>query len=127
MSRDPWKLKVFALADQLVVAVYRATAEFPVAERFGLQAQIRRAAVSVTANIVEGCARRTLRDYLHFLGIAVASASEVRYLLDLARRLGLLDEVRAQDLALRFGGLIRGLQRLIDTLEERARGPTPEA
>jgi four helix bundle protein len=120
MSRDPWKLKVFVLADELVVLTYRTTRGFPVEERFGLQAQIRRAAVSVTANIVEGCARRTLRDYLHFLGIAVASASEVRYLLELARRLGFLDERDALDLAARYGDLIRGLQTLIGSLEERA-------
>ena len=108
-------------ADELVVlVVYRATRGFPVEERFGLQAQIRRGAVSVTANIVEGCARRTLRDYLHFIGIAVASASEVRYLLDLARRLGFLDGRGEQDLATRYGDLIRGLQTLIGSLEERA-------
>jgi len=120
MSRDPGKLKVFALADELVVMVYRATGTLPVEERYGLQAQIRRAAVSVTANIVEGCARRTLRDYLHFLGIAIASASEVRYLLQLTRRLGFLDEARVSELVTRYGDLIRGLQTLVGSLEARA-------
>ncbi len=120
MSRDPGKLKVFALADELVVMVYRATGRLPVEERFGLQAQTRRAAVSVAANIVEGCARRSLRDYLHFVGIRMASASEVRYLLRLAQRLGFLEQPGADDLVTRYGDLIRGLQTLICSLEERA-------
>jgi four helix bundle protein len=120
MSRDPWKLKVFTLADKLVVDVYRATRQLPADERFGLQMQTRRAAISVTANIVEGSARRTLRDYVHFLCIAMGSASEARYLLDVARRLRFLDEEAAQDLVGRYGDVIHGMQTLISTLERRS-------
>ena len=119
MSRDPWKLKVFRLADELVVQVYRATRGLPSEERFGLQAQIRRAAVSVPANIVEGCARRTLRDYLHFVGIALGSASEVRYLVGVSQRLGFLDEGLATELTQGYSELVRGLQTLIGSLESR--------
>ena len=126
MSRDPWKLKVFSLADELVADVYRATLGFPSTERFGLQAQVRRAAVSVAANIVEGCARRTLRDYLHFINLATASASEVRYLVGLAERLGFMPADNER-LAERYSTLIRGLQTLSSALEQRARGPRSEA
>jgi four helix bundle protein len=118
MSRDPWKLKVFVLADELVVTTYRLTRGFPNEERFGLQSQIRRGAVSASTNIVEGCARRSLRDYVHFLWIAVASASEVRYLLGLAARLAFIDVNEAEAQAARYGELIRATQTLIASLEQ---------
>jgi four helix bundle protein len=120
MSRDPHKLKAFVLADELVVDVYRATTALPIEERFGLQAQLRRAAVSVPANLVEGCARRTLPDYLHFIGIANGSASEVRYLLRLTNRLGYLPASTTDALASRYGDLIRAPKGLMSALELRA-------
>lgn len=91
MSRDPRKLKVFHLAHRLAVEVYRVTEALPPAERFGLQSQLRRAAVSIPANLVEGCARRTARDYERFIELALGSAVELRYLLDLAQDIGLLE------------------------------------
>lgn len=88
--RDHTKLKAFELADRLALAVYQHTAGFPRQEIFGLTAQLRRAAVSVPSNIVEGCARHSEADYLHFLDIAYASSREVEYQLSLAVRLGYL-------------------------------------
>jgi four helix bundle protein len=88
--RDHTKLKVFALADELVLAVYKATAGFPISEQYGLQSQVRRAAVSIAANIVEGCARTTQAEYIRFMEIAYGSARELQYEISLCARLGLL-------------------------------------
>ena len=107
MSRDPSKLNVFHLADELVAEVYRATQGLPVEERYGLQSQLRRAAVSVPTNIVEGCARKSEKDYLHFIDVAIASASEVRYLLGLSLRLGILQKADPELLVRRYDDLIR--------------------
>ena len=116
MPRDHRKLKVFQLADALVVDVYRATTNFPAAETYGLRAQIRRAAVSVPTNLVEGCARRSTKDYLHFVGIALGSASETRYLLDLSYRLGFLP-AEYSALERRYEELVRALHRLLGALD----------
>ncbi len=88
--RDHRKLEVFALADGLAVAVYRETRGMPQSERYGLTSQMRRAAVSVPTNIVEGCGRQTEAEFSRFLHIAFGSVREVGYLVDLSDRLGFL-------------------------------------
>jgi four helix bundle protein len=81
---------VFKLADELVLEVYAESRRFPTDERFGLQSQLRRAAVSTAANIVEGCPRRKEGEYLQFLNVATGSAAEAEYLVRVAFRLGIL-------------------------------------
>lgn len=88
--RDHTKLRAFELADGLVIFVYRITSGFPKEERYGLTSQIRRAAVSVPSNIVEGCARDSQSDYLRFLYIAFGSLRELRYQIALSKRLDFL-------------------------------------
>jgi four helix bundle protein len=114
MARDHRKLDAFQLADELALAVYRTTANFPASERYGLQSQLRRAAVSAPTNIVEGCARDGQGDYLRFLDIAFGSTRELLYLLNLSVRLSYLDEKEIQpvvSLGDRAAGALLNLRR----------------
>jgi four helix bundle protein len=119
---------VFLAADQAVDRVYQHSGGFPASERFGLQAQLRRAAVSVCANIVEGSARLSASEYIHFLNVATGSAAEARYFIDLARRLGYLTPTQFQVLADQYNQVLAGLQALVRSLVEgEARRPQPPA
>lgn len=115
--RDYRKLKAFQLADELVMRVYRETLDFPKAEQFGLTSQIRRSAVSIATNLVEGSARSSQGEYVRFIEISFGSCWELRYQLSIARRLGYLPtsksptiESSADDTAKVLGGLLKSLR-----------------
>ena len=88
--RDFRKLTVWEKSHQLVLAVYRATGDFPPDERYGLISQIRRAAASIPANIAEGCGKNTEAALARYTTISMGSASELEYHLLLAHDLGYL-------------------------------------
>jgi four helix bundle protein len=108
-------LKVWHKAHALALAVYRATSAFPPAERFGLVAQMRRAAVSVPANIAESCGRRSHRDEAHLLQVAFGSACELEAELLLARDLGYL----SSDEHAPLGADLVEVKRMLGTLAAR--------
>jgi four helix bundle protein len=84
-------LRVWEKAHAVVLDVYRFTRDFPPDERFGVIAQMRRAASSVPANIAEGCVRSSDADFARFLYNAAGYASELEYFVLLSRDLGFLD------------------------------------
>jgi len=114
--RDYHGLKVWHKAHELALSVYRATEAFPRAEVYGLTSQLRRAAVSAPTNIAEGCGRTTEVELARFLEIAAGSASEVDYLLFLARDLHYLDEAGYQTLQSQADEVKRMLGSFIRTV-----------
>lgn len=106
-------------ADDLFIALHQlARRKFPPDERFELTSQLRRAAYSVPANIVEGAARRSLKERLRFLNVAESSLAEVGYCVHVARRLGYFDDAlytvidkQVRGVAAPLVGLIRAWRR----------------
>lgn len=111
------KLKVFREADKLVLLIYQITKKFPREEMFGLVSQMRRAAVSIVANIIEGQVRESNKGFLRFLFIANGSLVELEYYIDLALKLSFinkeehekLDEQR-RTVGVLLNGLIKSLK-----------------
>lgn len=117
--RDHGKLTAFKLADNLALEIYRVTAGFPQTERYGLALQMRRAAVSVASNIVEGCARHGEADFLRFLDMAYASACELDYQVSLAGRLGFLSPDHTSALSSSSSEVSKVLNGLIRALRHK--------
>ena len=110
------KLKLWRRAVDFVVRLYALTKSFPQEERFGLTSQIRRAAVSVPANIAEGAGRESDKEFLYFLSNAQGSASELATEILIARELGYLslrDYEEANDELGHIGRMIVGLSRKV--------------
>src|SRR5881296_3917583 len=99
------KLQTWIESVDLVLNIYRATEVFPREEKYGLTSQIRRAAVSIPANIAEGAGRHSSKEFAHFLSNAQGSASELETELIISNRLGYLDETS-------FSQLIVQLERI---------------
>jgi four helix bundle protein len=114
MGHSHEDLDVWRAAIELVDGVYDLSAQLPPSEKFGLVSQMQRAAVSVPANIAEGCGRDSTRDLLRHLSIAQGSLAELRTLLVIIRRRKFVndDELVALDaFAARVGRMLVGLQR----------------
>lgn len=118
--RDYTKIEAWRLADDLTLALYERTRSFPREEIYGLTSQLRRAAYSVPANIVEGSSRESKKDYLHFLYIARGSLSETQYFIHLARRLDYFSSQEADALQEQTKITFACLHGLIRAVEKEA-------
>ena len=120
--QDYRKLEVWNLAHELTLAVYRVSSGFPSGETFALTRQLRRSAVSVGSNIVEGAGRATQKEFRRFLQIARASCTETEYQLLLARDLGYLDQDTYRSVANqadRVRRMLTSLQRSVTQAEPK--------
>ena len=113
------KLDVWNKAIDFVTTVYRATESFPREEKFGLTSQIRRAAVSIQANIAEGAARDSKKEFVHFLSNAEGSASELETELLIARKLGYLADRSYDGLRAELDGIGRMILGLSLSIKKR--------
>jgi four helix bundle protein len=112
-------LKVWQAAMNLVEDVYKVTGNFPRDERFGLTAQVRRAAVSIPSNIGEGKRRKREKSFLHHLEIALGSQGEVEVQLEIAKRVGFLNPADYRRLDALTGEVGRMLNGLIASIQPR--------
>ena len=112
------ELDVFKLAHEMVIKIYQITKNFPQDERFGLVAQMRRAAYSIPMNLAEGANRLYSKEYRHFAGIAKGSAGEVKYQLTLAKDLGYINAQTCQDIRSHYERISQMLTGLARSLEQ---------
>jgi four helix bundle protein len=122
-------LEAWQAAHRLAIAIYGVAGRLPATERYGLAAQLRRAAVSVPANIVEGSTKSGKHEYRRFIGIALGSLFEVEYLVRLSVDLGFLTSGETQavrDLRAHAGRLLWGLYRALGGVRPSASFNRPE-
>jgi|GEM_PF-1000865 len=121
MERDYRKLRVWQEGHELALLVWRLTGRFPSSERV-LADQLRKSALSVPSNLVEGCGRHSLRVFLNHVSIASGSAAELEYQLFFAAELGLIPDEAVRDCGQRIERLRRGIAALHAALGRSAAG-----
>jgi four helix bundle protein len=120
MSKKDYRdLEVWQLAMNLVVECYRLTTAFPKSELYGLASQLRRAAVSVPANIAEGQARQHVKEFVQHLSIAQGSLAEAETHVQIAERLHYINDDQVQDILARTDRVARMITGLKKSLQDK--------
>jgi four helix bundle protein len=117
IMRDFQTLEAWKKGHKLVLSLYKATAEFPKEEQYGLTSQIRRAGVSVPTNIAEGCGHQSESEFARYLQLAAASATELQYHIILARDLSYLEPERYTELS----RAVEEIKKMLTTFIKRVR------
>lgn len=114
--RDFRKYAVWEQSHRLTLELYRVTKNFPKEELYGLVSQIRRAAVSIPANVAEGAVKVSEKDFARYLGISFGSASELEYLMLLSHDLGFIETTGYETIHSEIVSIKKQLYQLIQKL-----------
>ena len=118
MKNERWaKLEVWKIADDLAYQVYMSTKSFPKEEIYGITSQIRRAALSIPTNIVEGYSRRGDKELSRFISISLGSLAETKYLLYFSNRLGYFKDSEYNELKKSYNTLGKSLWRFYEKVQ----------
>ena len=113
------ELKIWNKAIDLTVEVYKATADFPKEEKFGLTSQIRRSAVSIPSNIAEGAGRNSNKEFGYFLGVSNGSSFELQTQLIVSNRLNLISDESVQPILNQLDEIQKMTYKFQQTLSSR--------
>jgi len=116
---DVADLKVFKIAHDLTLEIYKITKNFPSEEKFGLISQMRRAASSICANMMEGSYRNNSKEFRQFCGIARGSVGELRYFIILSQDLGYISNDMSTKLIEKTATVSKMIYGLIKSLENK--------
>lgn len=120
MEEERWqKLEVWKLADELAFNVYKVTRGFPKEELFGITSQVRRAALSVPTNIVEGYSRKGDKELARFVNISLGSLAETKYLLYFSNRLEYFQEGEYSNLKTGYNTLGKLLWKFYQAVKQK--------
>ncbi len=128
MTQSYKALDAWQLGMTLAERCYMATDKFPSHERYGLSAQMRRAAVSIPSNLAEGFCRRTTRAYANHVSIALGSHGELETCIELAVRLGFIEQSEATpflDVCTNTGKVLSRLHQALEAKMASAQRPSP--
>jgi len=117
MKNNFENLKIWEKSHSLALEVYKQTRSFPKHEVYGIISQLRRAASSVPANIVEGYSRRSKKEFVQFLYQARGSLDEVIYFLILSKDLGYITKSDLDNLRLKYSALMKMLNSFISKIK----------